>query len=357
MKSKKVIIMVGVCIAIFVGGFAVYAFSNQEASPMTQISIVEWTDFIKWNDRSYQGSGGWGGAYVFVPKDLIGDILGMVTDTAPTEVVGEFEAQNGMAGWRKPGTEFFSIHGYSDDDYIAVLVNGKYLLYKTPDSETPPFPDSGSWNDPLPPIVSISGIDVSEPKLITEGQIAERGLTNLFKPTDGPSVSMEIIEMGELLKIDRPDRTFDESHVIPRAEIAPVAISPIDVDGIPRYEIEPDGEFIPFLFYLPNGFSIVSTMHTGQQSIHHIASPDGLVIMNLQYVQIRFGLEQTPKAYFDQYTESELGGYPIYHTYSEGHGAFVTFEEDGILYTLSGGINGDNSMENLFILCEAIVNR
>ena len=151
---------------------------------------------------------------MFAPKDLIGDKLGMVTETAPTEVIGEFETQNGMAGWRKPGTEFFNIH-----------------------------------------------------------------------------------------------------------------------------------EFI-----------VVATMHIGQQSIYHIASPDGIVFMNLQYVQIRFGLEQAPKTYFNQYSESELGGRPIYNTYCGEHGAFATFEADGILYTLSGGIDGDNSMENLFTLCETIIN-
>jgi hypothetical protein len=319
----------------------------------TQVRIVEWTDFIRWNDISYQGSGVFSGVYVFVPDELIADKLGEITLIAPTEVSGEIEMENGMAGWRKPGTEFFSIRGYSQDNYIAVFVNGKYLLYKTRESEDIPFPDSGYWSDSTPTVVSIGSVEISEPTPITMEPIAGQ---NMSKPTDNPAVSLEVIGMSEFQKLEKPDLPPNEVFPIPQVEITPSSFSTIDIDGIQRIEIEPEGEFIALAFNLPNGFSTVMTLHQGSQSVYHIASPDGIVFMNLQYIQTRFGLGEAPKAYFSQYDEIELVGYPIFNTYSEEHGAFVTFEADGILYTLSGGIDGDNSMKNLFSLCEAIIN-
>lgn len=211
-------------------------------------------------------------------------------------------------------------------------------------------PSSGEAidNDPIPPTVSISQMEVSEPVAIP---VEYREEYNASRPQGGLGFRVESVEIDAVAEVDTQDKTGDETGTTFPMEIIPTLIEPVDVDGVPRLEIHPEGEFIPMPFDLPSGFSIVMTQHVGQQSIYHLASPGGAVFINMQYAQIRFTSDQTLQEYFSQYTEIEWNGQSIYSADSFEHGAFVTFEKDSILYT----IQGSDSMQNLLDLCSTIL--
>lgn len=110
---------------------------------------TDWTDFIKWDDKLFER------VMEVVPSDLIGEKLGTVKETAPTNIVN-YEPKNGTAGHLSKGTEFYSIHGYSQDSYIAALINGIYHLYKTNDS------DSISFSFTLDDFEKVVGVSIDE---------------------------------------------------------------------------------------------------------------------------------------------------------------------------------------------------
>jgi len=89
--------------------------------------VVDWTDFIKWNDELYEKS------QQTVPKDLIGGEIGSVLESAPSNIPN-YVPKNGTAGYLEIGTDIFYIKDHDTASYIAAFVKGDYVLYKTRES-------------------------------------------------------------------------------------------------------------------------------------------------------------------------------------------------------------------------------
>ena len=82
-------------------------------------------DFIKWDSRTYESSP------EIIPDGLIGESLGSVQLQTPIII-----PKCTSASQLETGAEFFKINGYSQNSYIAILVDGDFFLYKTRDSES-----------------------------------------------------------------------------------------------------------------------------------------------------------------------------------------------------------------------------
>lgn len=96
-----------------------------------RIVHIDWTDFVKWDGISYQRDYN----AKSIPSELIGENIGFVTKVAPSQVSSpNYKPEDGMASVLPVGTEFFEIKGYDSSKYIAVYVNGEFVLYKTYDS-------------------------------------------------------------------------------------------------------------------------------------------------------------------------------------------------------------------------------
>jgi len=103
-------------------------------------TAIDWVDFVKWDGVSYENTGD-----IAVPAELIGDQLGKVRETAPSVVYSaDYQPKDGQAGHLAAGTELYTIDGYDSGVYIAVLLDGEYLLYKTHDSETVTFEEDAT---------------------------------------------------------------------------------------------------------------------------------------------------------------------------------------------------------------------
>lgn len=116
---------------------AVLLFSFIFILPLSACSrtAIDWVDFVKWDGVSYENTGD-----IAVPAELIGDQLGKVRETAPSVVYSaDYQPKDGQAGQLAADTELYTIDGYDSGVYIAVLLDGEYLLYKTHDSETVTF--------------------------------------------------------------------------------------------------------------------------------------------------------------------------------------------------------------------------
>ncbi|MCL1849382.1 MAG: hypothetical protein FWF83_06910 [Clostridiales bacterium] len=159
------------------------------ASFSTPVKMVEWTDFIKWDDTSYISS--W--SPLSVPEDLIEDKIGEVKQTAPSTVRGEYEPTNGTAGYLKQGTILYSIRGYDQDHYIAAGIHRGYRLYKTRDSETPDFPAEETVLDM---IISGGNATVSEPIPMDQLDLEQQSEGKANRPSDSPDVSVSIVEIS-----------------------------------------------------------------------------------------------------------------------------------------------------------------
>lgn len=127
MKTKKVKILITFLVVIpflFVAYLIFFA----------KNTYVEWIDFIHYNNRNYEN------ADIEIETDLIGDELGEVCEVVPSKINHlTFRMQNGQAGFLKEGTKFYEITGYEAKGYIAVCVEGKYILYKAFGYESPKF--------------------------------------------------------------------------------------------------------------------------------------------------------------------------------------------------------------------------
>lgn len=103
-----------------------------------EIIHIDWTDFVKWDGISYER----GGDDILVPSELIGDRIGFVAKVAPSEVrTQNYKPEDGMASFLPVATEFFDIKGYDSSKYIAVNLDGEFILYKSLDSENISFED------------------------------------------------------------------------------------------------------------------------------------------------------------------------------------------------------------------------
>lgn len=104
---------------------------NQEINTITNIS---WTDFVRWDDISYTRDL----QSEILSESYIGELIGTVIKFAPLTVTGSINniEENGMAGNLPLDTKFYKIIGYDSNNYIAVLMEDKYYVYKTLDSES-----------------------------------------------------------------------------------------------------------------------------------------------------------------------------------------------------------------------------
>lgn len=105
--------------------------------PNTQVHVqIDWTDFIKWDGISYERDMNG----VIVPPELVGERVGWVVKKVPSEVdTPNYRPEDGMAAFLPVGTEFFEIKNYNSTQYIAVLENEAYILYKTHESDSISF--------------------------------------------------------------------------------------------------------------------------------------------------------------------------------------------------------------------------
>lgn len=103
-------------------------------------SMIEWVDFVKINDNSFEASD------VEVPEKFVGEKLGEVTGNVPFEVDGEDipTPKNGEASAQPVGAEIYAINGFSKDEYVAVLSGGKYTVYMLHGSDKIAFVDDES---------------------------------------------------------------------------------------------------------------------------------------------------------------------------------------------------------------------
>lgn len=101
-----------------------------------QTTNIDWVDFVKLNDTSYESDGS------VVPDEYVGEKVGEVTGNVPNEIKGSYKGnieKNGDAAFLPVGTELFAVSGYSSDEYVAALVDGEYKLYKTRESKELPI--------------------------------------------------------------------------------------------------------------------------------------------------------------------------------------------------------------------------
>ena len=199
---KKRILVISITslaiIAIVIAGLAIRSTGQMRGLGLSRpMKLVDWTDFIKWDDRTYTSA--W--SPLSVPEDLIEDKLGEVKRTAPTTVYGEYEPINGTAGHLKPGTVFYRIRGYDQEDYIAAGVRQGYRLYKTRDSETPDFP----VEEPvLDNIISGGTVTVSEPRPMDQLILDQQRENKENRPSDEPDVSVSVVEISGPFPINAP---------------------------------------------------------------------------------------------------------------------------------------------------------
>ncbi|MEH7744627.1 hypothetical protein V7659_06165, partial [Neobacillus drentensis] len=98
-----------------------------------QHAVIDWVDFIKWDDKEYDGiySG------VISDKKYIGEKLGEVKFKVADNVSDlEYKIKNGDAAFHEKGTDIFTIKG--EPNLIAVkssrAING-YDIYYSRDEE------------------------------------------------------------------------------------------------------------------------------------------------------------------------------------------------------------------------------
>ena len=291
-----------------------------------QVRHVDWTDFIKWNDRIYNGA--WPGTARLVPEDLIEEKLGEVTETAPSEVYDDYVPENGTAGYLKPGTAFFCIRGFSVDAYIAMEVDGRYRLYKTRDSETPDFPV-----DDMP-------LYERGPEAITHMEEAsvdkvfpiEQSMNN--KADRSPEgLSMRIVEISEMIEIPMPTQP------------------PAEGEEVPHFELDPSEEFITLDFNLPDGFQMISTMNSGDESLYRFLKEGIEIRINVRYTYTLADRGSSVESALEGLNQMEINGQTVYFRVfgdSVEYGA-INFEKEGLFFNVSG------PMEDIITLSEALL--
>jgi hypothetical protein len=95
-------------------------------------TLIDWVDFVRLNDISYESDG------TLLSGEQIGEKIGEVSGNVPNEISGKYKGnieKNGDAAFLPVGTGLYEIKGYSSEKYVAAFVDGKYKLYKARDSE------------------------------------------------------------------------------------------------------------------------------------------------------------------------------------------------------------------------------
>lgn len=95
-------------------------------------SIIDWVDFIKWDNKSYEA------VYdaVLTDESYIGEAIGTVTFKVADNVTNSnYKTKNGDAAFHEKGTVFFAVKG--EPDLLAVKDDeeiGGYRIYYTRDA-------------------------------------------------------------------------------------------------------------------------------------------------------------------------------------------------------------------------------
>ena len=92
------------------------------------ITLVDWIDFVKYNDQTYEGD--W--SKTTVPLENIGELLGSVENSVPSEIwnFSEYTVPDNASPYRSVGTLFYAVR--DSDNAIAVYdkTNNTYYLYQ-----------------------------------------------------------------------------------------------------------------------------------------------------------------------------------------------------------------------------------
>ncbi len=100
-----------------------------EEEVVAEVTMVEWTDFIKFNGQSYYGD--W--RETTIDAASVGELLGKVESTVPSEIKNfdEFVVPENASFLCPDGTEFYTVT--DNENAIAAFVDGQYYLYELRD--------------------------------------------------------------------------------------------------------------------------------------------------------------------------------------------------------------------------------
>ncbi|MFB3167142.1 hypothetical protein P5G62_008465 [Neobacillus sp. 179-C4.2 HS] len=139
-------------------------------TPFGGHAVIDWVDFIKWEDIEYNGiySG------VLADEKFIGEKLGTVKYKVADNVTNpNYKIRNGDAAFHEKGTEIFTIHGHSN--LIAVKdasqINGYSVYYSRDATEQ-------QWHFKNVPLDKVNKIEIYQP-YTSEGNLLLSTYTNL----------------------------------------------------------------------------------------------------------------------------------------------------------------------------------
>lgn len=99
----------------------------EETAEPVQLVLVDWIDFVKYNDQTYEGD--WG--ETTVPLENVGKLLGYIENSVPSEIrnFGEYTVPDNASPSRGIGTPFYAV--LDSENAIAVYDQTKdtYHLY------------------------------------------------------------------------------------------------------------------------------------------------------------------------------------------------------------------------------------
>jgi hypothetical protein len=140
------------------------------STPFDGHTVIDWVDFIKWEDIEYNGiySG------VLADEKFIGEKLGTVKYKVADNVTNpNYKIRNGDAAFHEKGTEIFTIHGHSN--LIAVKdasqINGYRVYYSRDVTEQ-------QWHFKNVPLDKVNKIEIYQP-YTSEGNLLLGTYTNL----------------------------------------------------------------------------------------------------------------------------------------------------------------------------------
>ena len=105
--------------------FAERAETNEEEPEL--IMLVDWSDFVKYNDLTYEGD--WG--ETTVPLENVGKLLGYIENRVPSQIYTEdYTVPDNASPSRSIGTSFYAVS--DNENAIAVYDKNKdtYYLYQ-----------------------------------------------------------------------------------------------------------------------------------------------------------------------------------------------------------------------------------
>jgi hypothetical protein len=135
--------------------FLLIILTGCRTTPFSGQAVIDWVDFIKWQDIEYNGiySG------VLADEKYIGEKLGTVKYKVADNVTNpNYKIKNGDAAFHEKGTQIFSIKGHAN--LIAVKdarqINGYSVYYSRDGTEQ-------QWHFKNVPIDKVNKIEIYQP--------------------------------------------------------------------------------------------------------------------------------------------------------------------------------------------------